>query len=457
MLYFPLLHPNSRKAFRMKTLFLRSFSIFVFLFPSFVKSVVHEVPQYSQLSINVTLYPHDVALIKERRKATLQTGSNKLLIKDVPALILMDTFLFRIVPPSPPLKLLEYSFRSSHITREELLKHSVGKLVSLLPSTHHPLAREARLLSLDGGQAIIRVEGTILSVSKDQIAFPRLPHTLVAEPMISLKTEASQEGESFFEMGYLTKGFSWETSYTITVDAKEERLDIHNWITLHNKSGMNIKKGLFRIAHTHPSPDQFYNIPHPLTLPDQSTKNISWFFAKNLKPAKSFCIFPKNNILLNEEGLIIKPSVEAWLSVPNTKAEKLGIPLPEGGIKVFKRTQDGSLFYVGENKTPPIPVDKLLSLRFGTTTDIQAEMRQTDFRKLGNQIVESGYRLDLKNMTKFPRQVTIFQPVAGEWVVLRESHPHTEEEKRLRWVIELAPQESVSLRFRVRMNMQGEA
>jgi hypothetical protein len=429
----------------------------LFLLPSFAEAATQDVCQSSQLEVNVTLYPHDVALIKEKRRSFLKAGYTKLLIKDIPALILMDTFLFKVLPPSPSVDMLEYTFRSSHLTREELLKHSIGEPILLLARDLNGPPRPAQLLSLDGEEAIISSAGVIFSVKKDLVGFPNLPYTLVAEPIVTLKIKAEKEGESLFEMGYLTQGFSWKAAYTIIVDTAQQHLDLNNWITLHNKSGVNIKKGRFHIANTLATSEKLYELEHPITLADQETKNISWFSVENLAPTKNFCIFPKNNLLLEEQGVIMKPPVETWLSVQNTARKGLGIPLPEGEIKVFKRNEDGSLFYVGTNKTAAIPLNHSLSLRLGTTNDISAEVRQTDYRKLGSQAIESGHRLDLKNMTDTPRKVLVFQNISDKGAILRETHPHEQEDAHIRWTIPLAPHESVSLRYRIRLNLQQES
>lgn len=424
------------------------------LFPCFLKGVVQDVSQSSQLDVSVTLYSQDVALIKEKRKAFLVTGSNKLLMKDVPSSVLMDSFLFQVLPPAPPLTVLEYIFQAPDITREKLLQHSIGQNIQILPLPSTATPVNAKLLAIDGDDVLVNSMGLIFTVKKNRIAFPHLPYTLVAEPLITLKVDSSKEGEILFEMGYLAKGFSWDAGYTIVVDVDERQLDLNNWINIHNKSGMNIKKGHFRIAHIHQTEENFYEIERPISLADKAIKNISWFAAHGLAPTKSFRIFPKNNIVQNEEGVVMKPMIETWLSVPNDKAHGLGIPLPQGVIKVFRRNADKSLFYVGENKTPFTPLGKALSLRVGSSKNITAEMRQTDYRKLGNKVVESGYRLDLKNTTDAPKQVTVFQNVTGEWIILRETHPHEEEENRLKWVLDLAPQEEITLRYRIRMNVE---
>ncbi len=424
--------------------------LFPLLWPSLAKAVIQNVSQSSQLEMSVTLYSQDMALIKEKRKTLLQKGSNKLLIKDVPFSILMDSFLFQMLPPSPSINILEYNFQTPDITTDKLLQHSIGENVTLLPLPSGSAPAFAKLLALDGENALVDSTGTIFSVKKSRIAFPHLPYTLVSEPLITLKLMSSTEGEYPFEMSFLAKGFSWDASYTIIVDAEEGRLDLNSWINIRNQSRVNVKKGYFRIANK----GDFYDIDTPVSLQDKAIKNISWLSAQNLTPTKSFRIYPKNNIVVDEEGVVMKPEVETWLSVQNDKSHNLGVFLPQGMIQVFRRNLDHSLLYIGENKTSLTPIGHALSLRVGSTKEITAEMRQTDYRKLGSQVVESGYRLDLKNTTSSPKQITVFQDVPGEWIILRETHPHEEEENRIKWTINLAAQEDVSLRYRIRMNIK---
>ena len=416
------------------------------------QAVVQNVPQTSQVEVNITLYPKDLALIKETRKTFLTEGSNKLLIKDVPSDILEDSFIFQMVPSSIPVKVTEYSFQSPQITRDNLLHHSIGENVQILPSKLTPMPEGGKLLALDGENGVVESTGQIFIVKNNRISFSHVPFTLASEPLITLKVMNPKEGDYTFNMGYLAKGFRWDAGYTIVLDAAENHLDLNNWINIHNKSGMDIKKGHFLVAHD--QDEHFYDIEKPVSLSDNAVKNISWFSAQGLTPTKSFRIFPKNNMTQNEEGLVMKPIVEMWLSVKNDQANGLGVPLPQGMIRVFQRNGSDALIYVGENKTPFIPIGKALSLRVGSTKEITAEMQQTDYRKLGSQVVESGYRVDLKNHTKFAKQVSVFQNVTGDWTILRETHPHEEEEKRLQWTLNLAPLEEVSFRYRIRMNVQ---
>lgn len=414
-------------------------------------AVLQEVSSNSQFEVNATLYANDIALIKEKRKTFLKEGTNKLLIKGVPKAILMDSFIFQLLTPATSIKVLEYSFQSPDITRKKLFEHSVGERVSVLNDPSAPTPHSGTLISLDGDDAFVDAQGTIFAVKKSRIAFPHLPYTLVAEPMIILKLMNHTEGEYFFEIGYLAKGITWDAGYTIILGEKEKNLNLNSWLNIHNHSGMDIKKGHFRITQEN---ELFYDLERPISLPHQAVKNISWFSAQNLEPTQSYRIYPDDDITVDEEGVVMKPVVETWLSVKNDVSKGLGIFLPEGIIQVFRRNKDGSLLYVGENKTSVTPVNQELSLRVGSTNDIKAEMRQTDYRRLGNQVVESGYRLDLKNTTKSAKQVTVFQNVPGEWIVLRETHAHEVVDKRLKWMLDIGAEEEISLRYRIRMNVK---
>ena len=60
-------------------------------------------------------------------------------------------------------------------------------------------------------------------------------------------------------------------------------------------------------------------------------------------------------------------------------------------------------------------------------------------------------------MTDTPRKVLVFQNISDKGTILRETHPHEQEDAHVRWAIRLAPHESVSLRYRIRLNLQQES
>ena len=236
-------------------------------------------------------------------------------------------------------------------------------------------------------------------------------------------------------------------------------LDINSWINFHNDSGVELKKAHLSFADAPSSIDktggQIFKIDRPTTVADRTSKSVAWVDRDNIKTAKSYRIYPHVKIDKNEEGVVIKPPVETWLSVKNDKDNYLGVPLPAGVIKVYHRDEKDNLSYVGENKTTSLGVGDELSLRLSTTPDITADMWQTDFRKLGEQVIETGYRMDIKNTSKQAQKVTVVQDMSDKhWMILRETHPHADKSsKQAIWEINLPAESSESLRYRVRQNL----
>ena len=97
-----------------------------------------------------------------------------------------------------------------------------------------------------------------------------------------------------------------------------------------------------------------YNIERPITIPDLASKNVEWFSAQNILTTKSYRLYSPAEVEKDENGLIMKPQAEQWLSVKNEDKSGLGQSLPAGVIKVFQKNKQGHLSYMGENQTTAI-------------------------------------------------------------------------------------------------------
>jgi len=78
-------------------------------------------------------------------------------------------------------------------------------------------------------------------------------------------------------------------------------------------------------------------------------------------------------------------------------------------------------------------------------------MQQTDFRQLGEKVLESAYRVDLTNPTENTIPVTIVQKMEGNWSIIRESHSSQSDNRQIRWLLAIPGKQTVSLRYRVRL------
>lgn len=83
------------------------------------------------------------------------------------------------------------------------------------------------------------------------------------------------------------------------------------------------------------------------------------------------------------------------VELTNTKANKMGIPLPKGTVRVFKEdTADGSLEFIGEDSIGHTPKDENITITTGNAFDITANKLASNYQSYFNY----GYSADL-NLT----------------------------------------------------------
>ena len=67
------------------------------------------------------------------------------------------------------------------------------------------------------------------------------------------------------------------------------------------------------------------------------------------------------------------------------KGEGLGIPLPAGVVRTYKKDSRGNIQFVGEDQIDHTPADEIVRLKLGTVFDVTAEKKQTDFKRLAGE------------------------------------------------------------------------
>jgi hypothetical protein len=64
----------------------------------------------------------------------------------------------------------------------------------------------------------------------------------------------------------------------------------------------------------------------------------------------------------------------------NSAANQLGIPLPIGTLRLYRRDSDGQLEFTGESAIKHTPRDEVIRLFTGNSFDLVGHRRQTDFK-----------------------------------------------------------------------------
>lgn len=139
------------------------------------------------------------------------------------------------------------------------------------------------------------------------------------------------------------------------------------------------------------------------------------------------------------------------------KGEGLGIPLPKGIVRVYKRDSQGNAQFVGEDRIDHTARNETVRLKLGEAFDVTADRVQSDFEKLAGtgrrgQLFESAYRIVLKNAKQEAVRVIVREPMPGDWTMVSESHPHVKAAAGVaQWTMQVPAEGSTTLHYRVRV------
>jgi hypothetical protein len=79
-------------------------------------------------------------------------------------------------------------------------------------------------------------------------------------------------------------------------------------------------------------------------------------------------------------GTESNPKVWVMYEIPNSKENKLGMPLPAGSLRFYRRDTNGQLEFTGEDHIDHTPKNETLRVYTGNAFDIVGERLRTNFQ-----------------------------------------------------------------------------
>jgi hypothetical protein len=149
--------------------------------------------------------------------------------------------------------------------------------------------------------------------------------------------------------------------------------------------------------------------------------------------------------------------VSVFIEFDNKESAKLGMPLPKGILRVYKKDSAGNAQFVGEDNIDHTPKNETVRLKLGEAFDVTADKRQTDFKVLPSankqiRVYESAYELTLKNAKKESVTVIVQEPISGDWKIIDENKTHSKANRHLAlWKIEVPAEGKTTLNYRVQV------
>ena len=407
-------------------------------------------------SVNITVYNSNLGLVRETRRLTLPAGRIALRFADVTAQIRPETVHLASLTSPSSLRILEQNYQYDLLNPAKLLDKFVGREITLVlrryqnnTESFEPV--QATLLSNNGGQ-VWRINGQIV-INPSNIAemrFPDLPKNLVATPTLVWDVENNEASAQTVEASYLTAGMNWRADYVLVVNADDTKGDLQGWVTLTNGSGATFEDARLQLVagDVNRVSDQdrnyavatamarkaavdeaqfqeqgffeyhLYTLQRPATIRDNETKQVSLLEAAGFDVRKEFVLNGQRYYYTgyNNPGQPIKEKVGVFIQFRNLQSNKLGMPLPAGTIRLYKKDDKGNQQFIGEDRIDHTPKDEDVRVKVGDAFDIVAERKQTDYKVLSSgHLYEYAYEIKIRNHKDAPVTVVVNEPIGGDW------------------------------------------
>jgi hypothetical protein len=433
--------------------------------------IPHSVAQQQQAttardrtSVDLTIYNQNLSLIREERTISIGKGMSRVLIPDIPATIDGTSLHFRSITDPLAVRVLEQNYQYDLVNQAKLLEKYIGReieFVRLNEQTKEEYTVKGRLLAAGvprvpgngniGSGLVAEINGKIEIDPAGRLVLPSLPEGLILRPQLEWLVSNTRPGDHKTEISYLAGQLSWNANYVALLNADDTRLDLTGWVTLTNNSGtsfrdaglklvagdVNLVREDFRrggqmVEMMAKSADQqfqqtdlfeykLYTLQRRTDVMNNETKQIELVSGKNVSAKKVFIYdgladqwrYWLNNYDYRGQGSFGQQSnrkVGVYVTFNNEEKSGLGIPLPKGKVRVYKRDTDGKEQFIGEDLIDHTPKDEMVRLYLGNAFDIVGERAQSDFKSLaGGRIVEETIRINVRNHKKEAVTVDVYE------------------------------------------------
>ena len=299
-------------------------------------------------------------------------------------------------------------------------------------------------------QPIIEMDGVLHFGLPGQPVFPALSADSILKPTLSWLLRTDNPGKFNAEISYVSGGMNWQSDYNVVVQdqpgSKTDLLDMIGWITMRNFSGKTFEDARIKLmagdvnkiqeptlagrayaanqmvtVDAEAAPvvrekafDEFhlYTLQRPTTLRDEETKQVEFVRATGIHAQRLFiydgahtdqyAYYNQQQIQQDVNyGTASNPKVWVMEEFKNAEANHLGIPLPKGKLRFYRRNTDGHLEFVGENTIDHTPKDETIRVFTGNAFDVTGERKRTSYHVDASQRwMDESFEIRLRNHKK---------------------------------------------------------
>jgi hypothetical protein len=432
-----------------------------------------------QTNVAITIYNDGTGLVKDTRSLNLPDGQFDLIYMDVASA--MDPTSVHFVSLTNPgaLGVLEQNYEYDLVSTAALYQKNIDNHV--LVRMDDGTTVDGILLAYDGNLVVKTAGGVMIINNPVQVSFDELPEGLITRPTLRWSLVNGSAGTHQTEMSYLTSGLGWSANYVAIVGQNDDVLDLSGWVTINNTSGADYTDAVLKLVagQVHKVQPQYavraetmamngaaqapvpgfqeesffeyhlYTLQRPATVLNNQQKQISLLEGEGIKATKIFVFDPGYPYYY--AGDTANADIAVRLKFMNSENNGLGIPIPKGVLRVYKKDSSGSLQFIGEDSIDHTPKDEEIEIYLGDAFDIVGERSVLDRRKIDDATWEYDVKVTVRNHKEEPVTITYWDHVWGDWEVRTSSHDYTQKDaSTLEFLIPVAASGESAVTYTIR-------
>ncbi len=427
----------------------------------------------------LTIYNQDFAVARSVVDLNLTAGANQVTTTNVTSQLEPDSVVLRDPTGKIAFKVTEQNYDAGIIDQQSLLEKFEGKTIQFSQGRD----ANGKLLTVAGKiiragtnmQPIIESEGLIQFQMPGSPMFPDSTGGLLLKPTLRWQIDSPARAHLSAELAYITRGMGWQATYNIVApESKDvtgpEHVDLHGWVTIQNNSGtdfpeariklmagdvaklrdMNPRKAMYgmamdsvtfasaeSVAVTQQAFDDFhlYDLNRTVSLSSGETKQVDFLDAADVtmnrvyeydgaiqQPGYNLCFGCHND--QPNFGANSNTKVTVRAEIKNSTANHLGMPIPAGRIRLYRRDTSGQMEFIGEGTITHTPTDATVKVPVGAAFDVTGERKQTDFH-VDNRAhtIDETFEITVKNQKTSPVNVVLVEHMnrGQNWQVQEKS------------------------------------
>jgi len=359
-------------------------------------------------------------------------------------------------------------------------------------------------------QPLIEVNGQMQFQLPGIPLFPATTDGLLLKPTLRWQIDSPKAQKLTAELAYITSGLNWEATYNVitagsaqdtAASTPDEKADLVGWVTITNRSGADFPQARIKlmagdVAKIQPREfdriqlaarafasesvgvsgqvtqkpfDDYhlYDLNRTVSLQDGETKQVQFLEATGVTVTRSYrydgadtnrqpiANYGGNFIQQQNYGLSsANTKVAIQQEIKNSEANHLGMPLPAGRIRLYRRDADGQMEFIGESTIDHTPAEDTIKVTSGNAFDIKGTRTQTNFYiDNGRRTLDEYFEIELTNQKAVPVTVNVLEHLyrGDNWEIMQKSTDFTKlDSHTIQFPVQVSAKGDASVTYSVR-------